>query len=342
MKPTILYAWEIGDGYGHLQNLVAHASRRRHAEARFAIPETAALHGLPYLERHGFTNVTLLRNAPPIDWSRYSRVKQPWRARDFGDVLAAYGFDTVSRLDHLVDQAARAMVDADELVTDTAPTFNLIGLGARDVGSTWSMPPAGRPMTPFPGADESQAPIVPERTLLDVIRCAAGDRGEFLSSAVTATHQIPSSYPELDVYGLDRGVGPARRFSPMAPPSEPARFAYLDRGYPALAGVLGALAESSTPVRAHVKGDTTRGRFGSLTLIGEFDLGEELLRANEVIHHGSSGLANSAFGARRKQGCLPWHVENLAHSHTLCRAAGAWMLGYDDIEQLRTYLRAAV
>jgi hypothetical protein len=337
---TIIYAWEIGDGYGHLQNLVTAARRNGEHHARFVVPESA-VHAPAYLAERGFTDVAFLRAPPPIDWSRYPNAPKPFRTYSFSDVLAVYGYDCAERLRVLVKQVRDLCADGGLVVTDTAPTFDLIAVDSNNVGATWALPPQGEPMPAFGGDGAPSAPFIAEDVLCEEIERALGYRcGGSLSTWIAPTTTLPMCYPQLDVYGRGRGVGPARPFDPMAPLATPARFAYLDRGYPALAGVLGALVESSVPVRAHIKGDVTEGTYGALTLIGKFDLGAELRRADEVIHHGSSGLANSAFGAGRKQGCLPWHVENLCNARVLCDTGNAWMLGYEDLDQLREYLRA--
>lgn len=314
---NILYVWEIGDGYGHLQNLVAVADAVGLHEATFAVPAHAE-HAADYLSQRGYDRCVKLPAIEPMDWERYGIDPEQFFPASFADVLAILGFDRMNRLRPRIDALWPLIAAAERAVTESAPTACMLAPDAIGTGTSWGLPPRG---ASFPALSAVAPMLAEDRMLAMLVANGLTDR-TILPDAIAPARTMPLCYPGLDVYLKWRapdslGVGPAVTFRDVLPAPGRQRFAYLDAQHPGIDRILAKLDAANVPCVAHVKGCSTYRPSGSLALIGAFDLREQLARADEVIHHGSAGLIHAAVESGRPQVCFPYHPENVANTLAL-------------------------
>jgi UDP:flavonoid glycosyltransferase YjiC (YdhE family) len=321
----LLYAWELGGGYGHVVNLwpVVAALRQRGHEVAVAAREPAQL------AQSGFR----------VLQSPFGRMRRGRPSRSFADILADVGWDEAGELQDLATRwrALYAAERPDAVVLDYAPTARLAAalddLPALQIGTGFYLPPLGRPLpavTPWQEAPEAERRDAEARPLAaaNAVRRAAGRPAfEALAEALAPERHLLCTWPELDHYGPREGayVGALPARPPLAPPpARPSALVYLPVDDARLPALLDALAARGVAVLAHLRGATADdlarlARPGIAFSARPFDAVAALPRASFTVSQGAHGLAAQSLLAGRPLLMLPRHVEQSALAWRLAR-----------------------
>lgn len=352
---TILYAWEIGDGLGHIRNLVAvaRAQTLKGHKAVFAIPPQSP--AMDFLEREGFDEIRTFLAPARSSLLQYLKPWEQFRAASFVDVLAAYAYDSVDRLKPFIASISAIVADVAPaaIVTESAPSFILVGKHRAPViatGTSYGLPQRVSGASKFLQIDSQPlTPLVSDEEVKRVIaRAAAAPLALKIESLQDyfCPHAIqPLCYPLIDHYETERdlfsiGVGPSMQLNKM-PAGGDGQFAYLTARHPRIRDILSALKALNRPVRAFINGGDYREMQGAqLSILPSFDLGEELMRCSRVIHHGAAGIAQAAIGAGRAQFAFPFHSENAINTAKLFPCSIINAAGYAEPQRYHAALIA--
>ena len=259
----IVYAWELGAGYGHLAAFLPLAKALRAAghEVTFVIKELT--HAETLLGPEGFSYMQA-----PLWQLQLDRLTHPI---NYAEILFKVGYLSEPGLAGLV-QAWRKQLELlrpDLLIVDHGPTPLLASRGAPFkrmlLGSGFYAPPRITPMPSIrPEAQVAPAKLIEtEQLALSVINAVAQDLKlpplQALYELFDADANFISTFPELDLYpqrGAADYVGPAlslqegARFEwPGTPTTKtPKIFVYLQAGFAHTEKIIAAL--SALPVRA--------------------------------------------------------------------------------------------
>lgn len=328
MTATVLLAWELGDGLGHVTRLLRIADRLRQQglRCRFAV-RNLELAGR-VVQSAGYEVLqTPLARVEPIQGPDGT---QPVTV---GDILGAIGFGAVERLAPVL-AAWHGLIDLaapDLVVTDYAPTANLALYGGPvpwvPIGDGFTLPPCETDrFLPFRKA----RPAYDEQRLLAVIGGLQAERGRpappRLPRLFEGNARFVITLPELDPWQVQRST-PA--IGPIDPPPAPvdaepveAYFAYLSAGYPfterVLEGLLAAGRRGSVFLRDSTAAQRDAWRARGLNV---WDAPQNLRsmaeRAAVIVHHGGVGTAEQALGLGRPQLLVPRHFEQFANASSL-------------------------
>ncbi len=327
---TILFAWELGGGHGHVQRLgrVARGLKACGHEPVFAVRDLAG--AAPVLGGDDFP----VFQAPFWHWKRRPG-RGPQVTAGFGDIMALQGYAEVEGLLGMVGgwQALIDLVRPRLIVCDFSPTACLAAFGVIPVvivGNGFTVPPAG--LDAFPPLLPEAQPIIAQRAILDVIQEVQSRRGRPEPATLPglfAGERFILVFPELDPYREVRRepcLGPIG--SPTPPPSPlpeaPSIFAYLDGDRPLVEEILAALAGDGITVSAYVRGATAdlARRLRALGVVlhdAPQRPAETLPHHRAVLHHGGVGMAQDALAAGRPQVVWPNQLEQ----SLTCRALAA-------------------
>ncbi len=325
---TVLFAWELGDGLGHVNRLLPIA-RSLAAEGHtcvFAVRNLLTCHAS--VSGAGFRLFQVPFVTPYADAE--VRGKQ---IETMGDILATVGYSDVPNLRAILAgwQTIFDAVHPSLVIADYAPTAALCARGAVpviNIGDWFTLPPSRLQLLPrFRGGE----PRVDEAKLLDVIAKAQAERNRpplptlpliFAGGA----RNFVVTLPDLDqhkAYRAHPAVGP---LDPLPAPatSEPTTdyFAYLSAGFGGTKGVLEALAESRLKGSVFLR-DTTDGtrqawRSRGLTVHDRPQpMVETASNARFVIHHGGLGTLETVMALGRPQMLVPRHLEQSANARLL-------------------------
>lgn len=220
-RPRILFAWELGDNYGHASKIVEVAKalgERAHISIAARVPAAvrAMANGLD----------ATIGPAPHVPFQPPSDPNEI--AFGYSDNLAYLGWGSAGGLSRLVEDwhAVFNREAPDILVAQAAPTALLAARGANftvtTLGSGFDSPPRSNPMPPFihwtkdEGGRRRKTLEVREAAILAranqvlaVNKCAPLSA---VCDVLRADHSYLATIPELDQYG------PRSRFEPDHPP----------------------------------------------------------------------------------------------------------------------------
>jgi hypothetical protein len=324
----ILLAWEIGDGNGHVRNLLAVADLLRAAghQAIFVMSATQ-VSAKNLAEANGYpVEQILLPHYPAM--TQYLPPMANYRADSFLDVMGIHAFDSEDRLAPMLARY-RIIIEQnaiDVVIAETAPVAWLAARIANrpclGVGTSFGLPEVREGFATYPQFDNwPNTPIFSEESIMKTVSRCVKDRFSSLREALAPSRILPLCYPALDHYGnqrslTERGVGPVWQLSPRAPVSELRGFAYLQNAYPAINDLVSAIRMSGIPFTVYVR----NGKFSSssnMEVKESFNLEEEMNRASFILHHGSAGFGQAALSAGIAQCCFPFHVENTNNAYRL-------------------------
>jgi rhamnosyltransferase subunit B len=315
---TVLLGWELGDGLGHVANLVAVAH------------ELATRGHRPVLAVKDFAvAIPLLRELPfpvlqaPI-WLKPGPVS--FQAASSTDILAIRGYADADGLLLLLNQW-QALIDltgAELVVCDFAPSLCLAAYGVLPTvltGAGFTVPPATGDT--FPRLGPGQGAGVSSERILEVVRNVQRRRQrpvpESLPAFMAAPGRFVRAIPEVDAYRAIRAdlvVEPMRRPCPplIGAPSG-TYFAYLNGNYPGVEWLLPQLAanrlQGSAYIRNAPQSVVNGARQAGVKIYQDPPpLHQVLNGAAAVIHHGGINTAEAALTAGRPQVTLPTHLEN--------------------------------
>lgn len=353
---TILFAWELGGGLGHVGPMERLAT---------------ALTGLGHKAVFAVKDVALSRQLLGRRWPVFqapmgasaARSLSSGGAGSYADILAVRGFADADELEpqlltwmDLIDQ-----LRPDLLIADHSPTALLACYGIVPsviVGYGFYVPPHHLPA--LPTFRDGVAPVATERAILEAIRTvqARSNRPapETLPKLFAGRHVHCYSVRELDPYAEFRAPGP---FGPIedrpglhALPKPPALFAYLSGGDPRSQDIATALAELSAfkrvPVHAYVRSaNQILLRFLARSGVRIYDrpppLAQVISDATAVLSHGGGGITHAALFAGRAQIVSPSHIEaHLTASRLQTLGAGAGIDGRADAAGIRDLISHAL
>jgi UDP:flavonoid glycosyltransferase YjiC (YdhE family) len=327
--PRILLAHDLGDGLGHVAQLLplARALRARGAEPLLALRDPAT--AWPRLAGAGLPLVQAPYARPVNDINAAGQ-----RVASFAELLAIHGWHDRARLAALV-AAWQGLLDLHRpglVVADYAPVLGLAAwrqVPVVRVGSGYTTPPAEGPRLP---RLRELPDWVPEAELLAAAAAVQAERGRPAPATLTEVLRGAASFvthlPLLDPYAAHRAEPAAGPLEPLPAPAEgPPEvdyFAYLAADHRGTAIVLGALARSGLAGSVYLRGAgaalRARWRAAGLALHeAPQPLAAAVARAALVLHHGGIGTCQDALALGRPQLLVPRHLEQGLNAAALAR-----------------------
>lgn len=326
----ILFAWEIGQNYGHVLGFlpVAQALQARGHEVVFALRDLARAARL--LEPHG------LRFVQAPVWLPAAAGLPA--AQSYADILLHHGFLTADALAGLTG-AWDTLLDAlrpDLLVLDSAPAAQVASAAARVpralIGTGFTLPPPADPLPGFRWWEPATgaALAVTSGRALQSVNAWRARRGlpawDATARLFEADETFLCAYPELDHY--DGRIG-ARYWGPLmsvgegdppAWPDGPGRrrvFVYVYPEDARFEPLLDALVALPTATVVHAPGLTAaqerRLERASLRFSARpVRMDRVRAEADLVVCHGGFGTVSAALLAGRPLLLLPQHGEQLS------------------------------
>jgi hypothetical protein len=348
---TVLLAWELGGGMGHVTALHRLAGLIKHLDVRLVAvvknPVAAAT-----LSAAGVEVV----QAPP--WPSAARTPAEitrTSSSTMGDILATAGLADPAGLNCLLrgweDHFIR--IKPDLVVADLAPAAALIAHGRVPLvltGNGFTLPPSDLPR--FPALHRLAPPAFEEEETLSIVNAAlkAHHRPslDFLPQVFAADARLVLTFPLLDPYRSQRAQaadGPVFEQAPI-PAAADARtvFCYFSRGYPLHPDLPRALLAHADGLEIHAPElpEAEAGalqRAGASIAIEPAPAARALAAASLVVHFGGSGLAAEALAAGVPQLILSMQVEQDLNGSALQDAAlGRVVHAWDPASRLPTAL----
>jgi UDP:flavonoid glycosyltransferase YjiC (YdhE family) len=344
---TVLFAWELGGGKGHITTLSRLAKRLKHLDLRFVAvvksPDAAgALSELgvevmqaPLWPSASMTDAQIAKSS----------------SSTMGDVLATAGLADRQGLSRLLGEWDHhfARIRPDLVVADLAPAAGLAARGRIPlmlVGNGYTLPPAE--MQRFPPLHQISPPASAEQETLSVVNAVLQGRGQArldrLPQVFAADARLVLTFPLLDPYGLQRVQpvdGPVLDEVPRASdPDAGTIFAYLSREYRLHRDSPAAFRAVAPRLRIHAPGlsDAQAGELrqaGAIVEVEPVQPANALASARLIVHYGGGGLAAEALAAGVPQLVLSMQVEQDLNGSALLRAGlGRLIRAYDPASRI--------
>jgi rhamnosyltransferase subunit B len=336
---TVLFAWELGSGLNHVQQLLAVARPLAEQGHQPVFAVQNVVDTAPLLRDDSFPMLQA-PHYPQRTWKR----TEPFVATSFADVLAKHGYADVDELSALVAAWQRLvdLVRPELIVADYAPTLCLAAFRALPIaqlGSWFGMPPVEQPTFPRLAAG---TPLVSQEHVLATMQEVQRRRRSSIPATVTeflaTTHRYSTTLPELDPYRALRRTPNGDPLGPLPPasagPGDASFFAYLSADFMQAEEILTGLALAGCRGTVYLRGAETdlktRLRLQGLTVLDRPGAMVELLRDVSVfVHHGGQGGSQTALAMGRPQLLLPQHLEQTINAHHLLQLG----VGYSLIDQ---------
>jgi UDP:flavonoid glycosyltransferase YjiC (YdhE family) len=339
---TVLFAWELGGGLGHVMTLRRLASRLRHLGigAVFAIKDSRAAGPL----QAGGIEVIQAPLWPSASMSAAEVARTS--SATMGDILCTAGLANPDKLDSLLDawSAEFARIKPDIVVADLAPAASLAARGRVPlivIGNGFTLPPST--MTRFPALHDLSPPVWPEEQVLETINAILRKRGQVvldhLPQIFSGDEQLVLSFPMFDPYRAQRETTVAGPIFDQPPrdfgSAKDSIYVYLSRGYPIPADLPAALMPHARRLRIHAPMLAAGHRTGLADAGARIEtdplpLAEVLPSSRLVIHFGGSGVACEALACGVPQMILSNHIEQDFNGSVLERAGlGLHVKAYD-------------
>ena len=351
---TVLIAWEMGGGLGHLARASAFARElaRRHVRVVFAARDLADCALFKWPE-----DICLLQ-APRASRGSSSFVNQA----SYAELLFASSYHDGNQISALVTSWCHLidLCEVDIVLADHAPTVHLaarmMGTPLVRVGSGFFAPPQVMPMPRFRiwhGVDEGRMLAVEARVLQTVNAILAAGQlpaAASLAAALAPDVELISSWPELDCYAGMRAPGTATYIgnerdanvglAPLWPPSAAAGakkiVAYLKGDFAEVEQVLRSLQQDYATVAYVSQFDAAqRNRFASehLWLAPQpLDMAVAATACDALICHGGAGTAPLFLEAGKPVLLLPYQAEQRVNSDMIAATGAGLRLDTDEIK----------
>ncbi|MFI4973429.1 MAG: glycosyltransferase [Caulobacterales bacterium] len=338
-----LFAWEFGEGLGHLRRMAVLADALARGDDRVVLATAEAERA-----RGAFPAAAEIIALPPPEVPDAAPSAEGFLP-SYGAALAQLGFEDSARIarrvavwDEIFDRVKPAAV-----IADHAPfaVFAARGrLPAAVIGTGLDLPPAGGEVFPtiLPGArpfDEARLHSAMTKAALSCRRPAPASA----PSAMAGDLRLLIGLPAFDPYAGRRSeaylspVGPRPRLSPC--PAEGLIFAYLRSDHPSFTPITWALAELGMPMAVHWQGGRDAEGAALLAARGAElfdqppDVRAMLPRASLVISLGGAGLTADCLFAGRPHLVFPIHLESELAALGLERLGAGRRLGPQGITQ---------
>jgi hypothetical protein len=349
---TVLLAWELGGGIGHVTLLARLAARLQRSNLRLVAviktPEAAAV-----LDARGIEIIAAPR------WPSASispeKIAQTSSA-SMGDILATAGLadaqgvrQLLSAWDHIF-----LRLKPDLVVANLAPAATIVARGRvplMQIGDGYTLPPDG--MQRFPLLHTMSDPgdeAIPLAVLNRVLRSRGESSLDHLPQIFSGDARMVFTFPLLDPYSAQRSDllhGPLLDQAPVAAdPNSRAIFAYLSRGYRLRQEIPDALLTHAGRLRIHApelsdQEARTLTQAGAVVERAPVAPALALASSSLVIHLGGSGLAAEALMAGIPQLILSMQIEQWLTGSALQRAGlGRLVAAYDPAAKIAPQIDA--
>lgn len=332
----VLFAWELGDGLGHVSRLlpIANILRDNGVECAFVVRNLIVTHSMIAREGYKVFQAPFVTPYAPPD------VRDKVIA-SIGDVLATVGYIEPDKLTALTDGWAAIFdsFDPDLVIADYSPTAGLAAFGERPVvpvGDWFTLPPGN--WSEFRTFKDAPNRVAPER-LLETVQQVQRRRGKALPDRVPAlmhgARNFVVTIPELDPYQNDREDTETSPLRPLPAPAsqEPEQdyFAYLSNGYAGTQKALETLAQSNWSGDIYLRdaNDEVRNRWRDRGLTihnAPRPIEQAVAKSRVVIHHGGIGTLEQVLAIGRPQCIVPRHFEQLKNGEYLGKLGAATVM----------------
>lgn len=347
----VLLAWELGEGFGHAQRLLALAQLLRNDGWA---PVVAARDPQALAEQYTAAGIAVIQ--APAHRNGFAG-PEPFRARTFADMMGVCGYSELPRLEHMV-RTWDAVLDEhrpDLVIADYSPLLSLAAFGRVPlvaIGDGFVTPPAMADGS-FPAMGKVAPPVWEPAVLLENARQVQKRRGlrlpDSLPQIMSGAGQITSVPRELDIYAHVRRTPAAGYWEPAPPPlnaSAPPRFfAYLRLDKALARRLLDTLIALRLPGECFVHGappPLVAALEGAGIVVHRQPppLRDVLARHSLLIHHGGIGTLTEGLTAGRPQLLLPRHLEqDLNTQRALAIGAGIFGLARNaDMDRVKVRL----
>lgn len=316
---TVLFAWELGAGSGHLMN-IRRLAQRLQARGISVVAAVTSLSAISALD--GVFNE--IHRMPHWPGAGDVPAKKSSSAT-LNDILVSAGLADAALVGKIADAWMRLLgtIKPALVVADFAPAAALVARGRVPlmlIGNGYTLPPDDMPS--FPLLHALELPRHRDDDTLAAVNAAAGSRGlqplSHLPQLFSGDAHLVHTLPLLDPYAQHRHRpvdGPLIDDTPQ-PRRAGAQgiFAYISDGIDVRDDVVAALRPVAARLQMHAPmlSETARNdlvRAGASIADAPLDLSCVLPECRLVVHLGGSGLAAEALLAGVPQLTLVTHVE---------------------------------
>lgn len=344
---TVLFAWELGAGTGHLMN-IRRLAQRLQARGFRVVAAVTSLSAISVLD-DVFTEVHRMPG-----WGTTSSDQQRDSAPSsatLNDILVSAGLADAALVTRIATAWTNLLRTLDPVlvVADFAPAAAMAARGRVPlvlIGNGFTLPP--HEMQSFPPLHALSPPVHREDITLTAINSAAGSLGlhplERLPQLFSGDAHVVHTLPLFDPYAAFRlhpVDGPLMTYAPRPRLADAQQvFAYISQGVAVRGDVVAALRPIARHLRVHAPmlSDAAQdelARAGARIEAGPVDLSEVLPQCRLVVHLGGNGLAVEATLAGIPQFVLVTHVEQHLTGIALERAGiGRLFTAYDAAQEL--------
>jgi hypothetical protein len=318
----VLFAWELGDGLGHVLRMLPLARALTASGHRCSFAVRDIKHAGPYLQKEGFSYLQA-PSYPP------ARPRQP--IRSLPDILALVGYGDPGHLESLIVAWSNLfeVVGADLIVCDYSPTACLAAGGRLpviEIGDTFTSPLTNGSL--FLRLDKTWIATENHELVLRHVQTVqtklSRKVAKSLPEAVRSEHTFLVTLPELcgpeaQEWGGEI-VGPLTQLpSPDFRADRAGYFAYLSAEAKGIHQALVGLANSSIRGEIYLRdaGRRILEEASHLNLTVHTtpqELPEAAAKARFIIHHGGMGVSEVALALGRPQLLIPRHQEHAANA----------------------------
>jgi len=346
---TILFAWEIGEGLGHLPPLkaIARAAKADGAKPVFALRDAVLTRGA--LAELGATIL------PAPFWPTPS--PPPVASGTYADILTANGFATPANVRAIVeawDQVIN-LTKPDLIVCEHSPGAALAAyrkIPVAMVGNGFVVPPADGPEFPpyeaAKGEPQRQRPVL--AALQEGLREAGREAPDTITDPFRGAFRGIYTFPSLDTYRHVRHepvLGPIEPVPPLSPlPPKRRLFAYSAADYALINDVTQALMDLGPEAAAYFRGSlSARASVIKSRGVEVFDTAPDLSsilpKMSVVFSHGGTGFTYAALAAGRPHILNPRHFEALSTARALEALGAGICLNPFDPKRFRSAVKRA-
>jgi hypothetical protein len=322
---TILFAWELGEGLGHLPALkaIALAAKAQGATPVFALRDAV-------LTRAALAEVGAQILPAPF-WP--TPAPPATASGTYADILIANGCSSAANARALLEAWAQIidLVKPDLMVCEHAPGAALSAFGRIPValvGNGFVVPPADG--AEFPPYESGRGEAQRQRPVLTVIQEALSGLGRSVPGTICEPFRGAFrgiyTFPALDTYRHVRRepvLGPIEPVPPLsALPPKRKLFAYSAADYALINDVTQALMDLGPEASVYFRGSLgARAAVIRSRGVTVFDdapaLAAVFPEASAVFSHGGTGFTYAAFAAGRPHILNPRHFEARATARAL-------------------------
>jgi hypothetical protein len=320
-RKTVLFAWELGGGLGHIQRLLAVASELA-ARGHRVVFALRRVENADIITR-ALPGAKLLR-APVHVSGPDARARGV--AYNYSDVLHRCGYDAAENIGPVASQWRELLqtVAPAVVVADHSPTVVLAAAGRVPVihiGSGFATPPVGRSFLALhppssSGAKEREAEVI--RSIHEVHERLGTPALKRVGDLLGLAENITCCLPELDPYQSARAepaAGPVQKLPPPQPLNEAAPvFGYLNGDDPRTAPILESLAKANVPCGLYVRQcppewvQLVAGNAVQLHATPQ-KMPDAAANASAIVHHGGLSTTETALALGRPQFLFPRNLE---------------------------------